>query len=478
VSPPLLRRVQKPAAPVRSKYTRSVRGRESPNAQVQHIGIAAAVALVVCGAAGLLASGAFGAFPPPPNDNFAAAQVVSGPYVKVHGTTLDATHEAGEPAQNTGNTVWYAWTAARNGPADAGTCDAVGSAFPRVYTGNAIANLTPVQARNVGCYYDPTETGRVVFRAVAGTTYRIAIDSPPTDPSNFPLELAERPDNDFFVDAAVLRGSFPIVARSDLANATIEPAELDPTGATLVDASLWYAWTAQRNGTVVFQLCGAHGANPSQLTPYSGGSLKALREVRTVIPRFHVSRCPLARKHSEDGLRAEAGKTYYFHLQGGETQKSTPFALVLNHEDLYDLAVRETASPRHVARGGVVRIEATVRNRGNVSAPPPGEPKTVLSLHVAAPGSLLAPANAKPLSAHVPGGHCVVGRIGIKAIGAYCRLPVVPPGRSIKVVSRVRADHSFDSYARLEILHGGNFPQLQDDRRGNNDQSIPIRPRG
>jgi hypothetical protein len=436
-------------------------------------GIAATAGVVGTGL--LAAVGAFAAAPS--NDNFANAEGLEGSYAKVFGTTLSATREPGEPAQNKGNSVWYSWTALHTGLADAGTCGSVGTALPRVYTGDAIAALTPVQGRVVNCYFDePTEARRLIFAVTAGTTYRIAIDDgDPPDPSNFNLELVERPDNDLFADAEVLQGRFPIVARGNAANGSTEPAELTRTGVSDGASTLWYSWTARRAGRVVVQLCRSKADGPETLLAFSGGSLQTLRRANTVPARFYASRCPLARKSLPFGLKVSAGTTYRLQVQASPTTESNPFALVINHEDVYDIAVRQTASPRRVARRGVVRIEATVSNRGNVRAPPPGQHPPFLALYVSKPGTLLRPADARPLSARVRGSHCFVGRIGVAAIGASCRLPSLAPGESVKVISRVRADNAFDSYARLEFYSGGS-PELDDIRR-NNDQSIPIRPR-
>src|SRR3989337_2103386 len=51
----------------------------------------------------------------PPNEDFAAAQPISGADVSANGTTKDATMEPGEPHHVSGwpgdHTVWYRWTA-------------------------------------------------------------------------------------------------------------------------------------------------------------------------------------------------------------------------------------------------------------------------------------------------------------------------------------------------------------------------------
>ena len=124
--------------------------------------------------------------PPPANDNFAAAQVISGCSGTVNGTNVGATKEAGEPnhlsstADPTGGgsrSVWYTWTAPSNGSA---TITTAGSAFDTVlgvYTGSAVGSLTVI-GQSDDNPADPTndKTSVVTFNATAGTIYRIAVD--------------------------------------------------------------------------------------------------------------------------------------------------------------------------------------------------------------------------------------------------------------------------------------------------------------
>ncbi len=58
---------------------------------------------------------------PPPNDDFANRQPLSGSLVSVRAATYDATLEVGEPTNSrsifveNGRTVWYSWQALQNG---------------------------------------------------------------------------------------------------------------------------------------------------------------------------------------------------------------------------------------------------------------------------------------------------------------------------------------------------------------------------
>ncbi|HEX8834334.1 MAG TPA: hypothetical protein VF719_09035, partial [Abditibacteriaceae bacterium] len=81
---------------------------------------------------------------PPLNDNFAAAQLLSGNSGSIAGTTLDATREAGEPlhdASSVYGSVWYKWSPAANG-----TFVIDGSGEGGIYTGSTVGALTEVPA--------------------------------------------------------------------------------------------------------------------------------------------------------------------------------------------------------------------------------------------------------------------------------------------------------------------------------------------
>ncbi|HWY76108.1 MAG TPA: immunoglobulin domain-containing protein, partial [Verrucomicrobiae bacterium] len=114
---------------------------------------------------------------PPPNDNFAAGQAISGSSGSVSGYNFNATKEPGEPnhAGNPGGaSVWYNWTAPSTSPV---TFDTALSAFDTllaVYTGSSVGGLTLIAAN------DNISTNnvhsRLTFTPVAGTVYHIAVD--------------------------------------------------------------------------------------------------------------------------------------------------------------------------------------------------------------------------------------------------------------------------------------------------------------
>jgi hypothetical protein len=118
------------------------------------------------------------ATPLPPNDDFADAAALNGSSFGdsysafAGGFNWNATKEAGEPdhaGDPGGASVWYEWTAPASGHVEMGTCGSFDTLLG-VYTGNAVDALAPValESRPVSCF--------VNFSAVAGTTYKIAVD--------------------------------------------------------------------------------------------------------------------------------------------------------------------------------------------------------------------------------------------------------------------------------------------------------------
>ncbi len=110
----------------------------------------------------------------PSNDNFAAAPVFTG--TSASGWNLAATGESGEPSpvlySAPTTSVWWQWTAPASGSVEVNT---VGSNFDTtlaVFTGSAVNALTLIGANDDYYGYQ----SRVLFDAVAGTTYHFAVD--------------------------------------------------------------------------------------------------------------------------------------------------------------------------------------------------------------------------------------------------------------------------------------------------------------
>ncbi len=214
------------------------------------------------------------------NDNFASAQVISGNAGSVNGSTVTATKEVGEPnhADNAGGkSVWYSWTSPVTGLA---TIDTVGSSFDTllgVYTGNALATLTPI-ASNDDIVAGNNQQSRVSFQAAAGTVYRIAVDgynqTAPESGSvvlNWQITLG----NDNFAQGQMISGSSGSVNGSTL-GATKEPGEPDHVG-NAGGSSIWYFWTAPSGNPVTLDTLGS--GFDTLLAVYTGGSLETLTPI-------------------------------------------------------------------------------------------------------------------------------------------------------------------------------------------------------
>ncbi len=128
--------------------------------------------------------------PPPANDNFNNAQVLTGVSAITSTNTTGATKQSGEPnhAGNAGGrSVWYRWTAPAAGN---WTLDTTGSSFTTllaVYTGSSLAGLSAV-ASNLQA--GGVLTNSVTFTAAAGVTYQIAVDGSGGAAGNLVLHLA------------------------------------------------------------------------------------------------------------------------------------------------------------------------------------------------------------------------------------------------------------------------------------------------
>jgi hypothetical protein len=122
---------------------------------------------------------------PPGNDDFANAYLISGASGSTNGFSIAASKELFEPAHAFdvgGRSIWYRWTAPYSAPVEFNT---VGSSFDTtlaIYTGTIVTNLTVVAANNddVG----GAVISRVGFNALAGVTYRIAVDGLQGDSGN------------------------------------------------------------------------------------------------------------------------------------------------------------------------------------------------------------------------------------------------------------------------------------------------------
>ncbi|MBC8097600.1 MAG: hypothetical protein H7Y43_17500 [Akkermansiaceae bacterium] len=196
--------------------------------------------------------------PPGFPDNFECRQILVGSSVSNVISNLGATREPSEPLHggvSGTNSLWYSWTA----PAAGGVVIQAtgGSQFASpilaVYTGTDLATLTNV-AFNFSPFAGnqfPLNKARVVFTAVPGQTYQIAVDGLPTSSYEsqgnliFTLTLSSPPANDLFQNATPISGIYYDKTNGTFLGASREANE--PGHGTTAPQTLWWNWTAPTN---------------------------------------------------------------------------------------------------------------------------------------------------------------------------------------------------------------------------------------
>jgi hypothetical protein len=119
----------------------------------------------------------------PFNDDFAGRVALAGVSNVVRGSILGATKETGEPhhgGELGGRSVWWQWTAPVSGLVEVHTFGSSFDTLLGVYTGSAPGSLAVI-ATNDDMLADTEFTSRVLFNAVAGQDYQIAVDGVKTN---------------------------------------------------------------------------------------------------------------------------------------------------------------------------------------------------------------------------------------------------------------------------------------------------------
>jgi len=281
--------------------------------------------------------------PPPadaPNDDFAAAIVRTESFWSGRVSNFGSTLEDGEPLHagdsSQSGSVWWNWTA----PADAPVTVAVSnglSTYVSIYLGDAPGSLVPVTYG----------LGSVRFRAVAGTTYRVAVSGTSTTAfGEFDLEIDQQsaaPANDDFADAELLEGSGVMVAGTN-DGASLERFEPrhHPDNGTC-PASVWYRWTSPASDLFRTEVSGIGG---DCVAVYRGtwGALE-----------------PVLRTRSADNFAASVAETYWIAVAGSYTAGAFELSLQqVGFPDNDDFADRLVLPDGVGARGGGSTLYATL----------------------------------------------------------------------------------------------------------------------
>jgi uncharacterized repeat protein (TIGR03803 family) len=213
--------------------------------------------------------------PPPANDNFANATLITGANGSTNANNSGATLEPGEPVHADvpgGRSVWFRWTAPATGSFSFNTVGSLVDTLLAVYTGGSVNALTLVAANDDFPGADFRSSAS--FRATNGITYFVAIDGSYSHAGllvlNWVFEVP--PANDNFASAIVITGASGSVNATNT-GATLEPGEpahaADPGG-----RSIWFRWTAPVTGHFSFNT--VTSVLDTILAVYTGGNVNAL----------------------------------------------------------------------------------------------------------------------------------------------------------------------------------------------------------
>jgi Lysyl oxidase/Immunoglobulin I-set domain len=200
-----------------------------------------------------------------PNDNFTNAIVVTGPTGGFSGSNVGATKESGEPTHEAfgnagGASIWYRWTAPSNMNAVVSTEGSSIDTVLAVYTGSSVNGLSPIvrnddRGTNANSLRDKTSLTN--FPALAGVTYRIAIDGYARgDVAQGAIQFNLNPAwNDNFARPVQVSGFTGSISGSSR-GATRQAGEPLHNGVNSSN-SVWYTWTSPTNGPFTFDTAGS-----------------------------------------------------------------------------------------------------------------------------------------------------------------------------------------------------------------------------
>jgi Divergent InlB B-repeat domain len=265
---------------------------------------------------------------PGANDDFADPRVLPDSLnLSIGHSNALASKETGEPnhaAQPGGASVWFSWTAPSSGPVSISACPYLEEApdtLLAVYTGTSLASLVPVAASDDSPSACQEAGSEVSFDAVAGTNYRIAVDSKDHSDGLFTLELGGRPANDDFSANHDL-GPGPFSTGGSTRFASKESGEPDHAGDP-GGHSVWFNWTATETGPVDLYACGRQPGVDTLLAVYTGGALGSLASVAANddVPRIPQNElCKQADGNSEVVFTATAGTTYWIAVDTKDSE--------------------------------------------------------------------------------------------------------------------------------------------------------------
>lgn len=218
-------------------------------------------------------------------DSFDGRVGISGPTSTLTAHNFGATLEPGEPVHagvGSGASVWWSWTAPQNGLTrldTAGSTNSIGDGLDTVlavYSGGSLGRLVPVTSNNDEAA-GLIRSSKVVFRALAGSTYQIAVAGlrdthGSVAVGDITLHLDQARDNDQFTDALEFAPGQATVY-DDNRGATTEPSE-PPHAGNPGGKSVWWYWVAPGNGSYELDTVGS--SMDTVLAVYTGTTISAL----------------------------------------------------------------------------------------------------------------------------------------------------------------------------------------------------------
>ena len=217
-----------------------------------------------------------------PHDHLSNATPIEGETGWAFASNFGSWVHPDEPlhaGEDGGTSVWYEWTAPRDGSITFMTRYSDVDTLLAVYTGSTYRELNEVASNNnYGIEWSNRPgNSQVTFEASAGTSYKIAVDTYTGTYDYFELHWGPPPDNDDFENSQSIDG-LPTSALGDLTLATAEASE--PIHAFWsVANSVWYSWTAPADGPVAVRVTALDWGWDPEVAVYTGDDVAHLTPV-------------------------------------------------------------------------------------------------------------------------------------------------------------------------------------------------------
>jgi hypothetical protein len=253
----------------------------------------------------------------PANDDFADAITLTGPEVEIVSHNFETTIEVGEPnhiQESAGRSVWWTWTAPKDGRVTVSTLGSDFDTILAIYAGTSLESLALINGEDNS--EGAGKASIASFNAASGAQYYIVVDGSDdvllgeeTDrvgEIQLSLILERERVVGSFTGGDILMGTFASVTGNN-SDAFQEPGEPQHAG-NAGGKSLWYTWTAPEDGTLFLNTSGS--AINTLLGVYEGNSVSTLTEVASNDDAFPGNLT------STVAVGVLAGTTYHIAVDG------------------------------------------------------------------------------------------------------------------------------------------------------------------